>query len=215
MKLSRKKNGSKTPAKSGKPGKKSGRPAKGALATVGGLMILSAVLRIATGASEALALDGNTIPDAHAPKAVETTHLPSIGEDEIVPILKALDAREARVKEREIEIENRKQALSLAEKEIDRKLAALQQAEESLKSTLSLAQTAAESDVSRLTDVYANMKPKQAAALFEEMDPEFAAGFIGRMRPNTAAAVMAGLSPKVAYTISVILAGRNANAPTE
>ena len=32
------------------------------------------------------------------------------------------------------------------------------------------------------------MKPKQAAALFEEMDPNFAAGFLGRMRPDAAAA---------------------------
>ena len=47
------------------------------------------------------------------------------------------------------------------------------------------------------------------------MTPEFAAGFIGRMRADAAAAIMAGLSPQAAYTISVILAGRNARAPTE
>jgi flagellar motility protein MotE (MotC chaperone) len=57
------------------------------------------------------------------------------------------------------------------------------------------------------------MKPKDAAALFETMEPEFAAGFIARMLPDSAAKVMSGLDPKVAYTISVILAGRNASAP--
>jgi flagellar motility protein MotE (MotC chaperone) len=45
------------------------------------------------------------------------------------------------------------------------------------------------------------------------MDPDFAAGFLGRMRPAAAAGIMAGLSPQKAYTISVLLAGRNAQAP--
>ena len=45
------------------------------------------------------------------------------------------------------------------------------------------------------------------------MEPDFAAGFLGRMRPDAAAAVMAGLTPETAYSISVILAGRNATAP--
>ena len=61
--------------------------------------------------------------------------------------------------------------------------------------------------------IHENMKPKDAAALFEEMAPEFAAGFLGRMRPDAAGAVMAGLDPKTAYTISVLLAGRNADVP--
>ncbi len=45
------------------------------------------------------------------------------------------------------------------------------------------------------------------------MAPEFAAGFLGRMRPDAAAAVLAGLKPDKAYSISVMIAGRNATAP--
>ena len=47
----------------------------------------------------------------------------------------------------------------------------------------------------------------------EEMEPSFAAGFLARMRSDVAAGIMAGLKPETAYTISVILAGRNAKAP--
>ena len=104
---------------------------------------------------------------------------------------------------------------AIAETEIDRKMAALEEAEANLRATLALANGAAEEDLARLTDVYANMKPKQAAALFEEMDPNFAAGFLGRMRPDAAAAILAGLTPRAAYTISVVLAGRNADVPKE
>ena len=119
-----------------------------------------------------------------------------------------LDARESRVMER-------MRALEIAETAIDSKLAELNAAEQTLSDTLAKASVAAEGDLSRLTDVYDKMKPKDAAALFEEMDPTFAAGFLARMQPETAAAVMAGLSPKAAYTISVVLAGRNASVPKE
>jgi flagellar motility protein MotE (MotC chaperone) len=47
------------------------------------------------------------------------------------------------------------------------------------------------------------------------MSPEFAAGFLGRMAPEAAAAILSGMSAEAAYGISVIVAGRNANAPTE
>ena len=139
----------------------------------------------------------------------------AIEEEALMPLIEALQAREDRVRAREEQIDIRMQALSVAEQEIERKLAALEEAESSLRATLALAQTAAEDDLSQLTDVYANMKPSRASALFEEMDPGFSAGFLSRMKPASAAAIMAGLSPEAAYRISVVLAGRNADVPTQ
>ena len=89
------------------------------------------------------------------------------------------------------------------------------EAETELEATLALADGAAESDLAKLTRMYEVMKPKEAAALFTEMDPIFAAGFLGRMQPERAAAVLAGMEPKAAYTLSLILAGRNGAVPTE
>lgn len=134
---------------------------------------------------------------------------------DLAEILADLTKREEKIEMREAMIAERMAALSLAETEVARNLAALEQAEERLRATLALSATAAEDDLTRLTSVYENMKPKEAADLFEEMSPEFAAGFLARMRPDAAAAVMAGLEPATAYSVSVIMAGRNANAPTE
>ena len=55
--------------------------------------------------------------------------------------------------------------------------------------------------------------PADAAALFQTMAPEFAAGFLGRMRAEAAAAVISGMTPESAYSISVLIAGRNALVP--
>ncbi|MFZ7091158.1 MotE family protein [Primorskyibacter sp. 2E233] len=227
-------------AKTSKPSvptvkKKPRRRMRGALTAIGGLLIASAVLRTAVGASEAFAREepatnlaagasseGDVMAanahalatDSHPPGGGDhSTPVKRVAEADIMPLIEALNKREARIKQREADIDVRMQALSLAEQEIDRKMAELEAAEQKLRGTLALAQTAAEDDISRLTDVYANMKPKQAAALFEEMDPEFAAGFLGRMRSDAAAAIMAGLTPSAAYTISVVLAGRNAEVP--
>ncbi|MGH1412577.1 MAG: MotE family protein [Pelagimonas sp.] len=197
------------------------RKAKGALSAIGALLLASAALRIGVGAGEALAREGGEEIEAPAMTEVAEVGQPvhsaqtDIADEDVMPLLKALNDREERIAKREEGIAVRMQALSVAEQEIERKLVALKTAEERLRDTMSLAQTAAEDDITRLTDVYANMKPKQAAALFEEMDPEFSAGFLARMRPDTAAGIMAGLSPSTAYTISVVLAGRNASVPKE
>ncbi|KUF10557.1 MotE family protein [Pseudoponticoccus marisrubri] len=198
------------------------RRTRGALATIGLLLMASAVLRIATGAGEAFAREGEGDAAAQvapmagaAPEGSGTPPPRIIAEADILPIIEALDQREARVRAREEALAMRLQALSVAETEIEERMQALAQAESQLRDTLALAQTAAEDDLAQLTDVYATMKPKQAAALFEEMDPRFAAGFLGRMPANAAADIMAGLTPETAYTISVVLAGRNADVPDE
>jgi flagellar motility protein MotE (MotC chaperone) len=130
-------------------------------------------------------------------------------------LAEALTAREADMTLREAALKDRIAALALSEAAIEKHLIALQAAEAALASTLAIADQAAEQDLARLTTVYETMKPKDAAALFAAMAPEFAAGFLGRMQPQAAAAVMSGLTPETAYQISLHLAGRNTEAPTE
>ena len=127
----------------------------------------------------------------------------------------ALVGREAQVVKREAELADRMAALALADQAIDKRMGELQVAETSLKETLSIADGAAEKDLARLTAVYEAMRPADAAALFQTMEPEFAAGFMGRMRPEIAAQVLAGMTPDMAYSISVLIAGRNATAPKD
>ncbi|WP_439110719.1 MotE family protein [Lentibacter sp.] len=191
--------------------RRSGRPARGALFTIAILLVGSAVLRIGLSASEAIALEtptSKTDSDVHEASACETT-------GDLQGMLAAFQSREASIAERETQIKKRMQALAVADEKIEAKLAALTKAEEDLRATLALADSAAEDDLSRLTTVYENMKPKDASALFEQMDPEFSSGFLGRMKPAAAASIMAGLSAERAYSISVILAGRNANVPKQ
>lgn len=184
---------------------------------ISSLLVFSALLRLGTDAGVAVAQARNeTVPEvAVAPlkKPDVKTEPVSLNRVEIGNLLEALQAREAQVQQRERQLQMRQKALEVADHEIRKRLVDLEQVEADLRQTLSLADGAAEGDLARLTAVYENMKGKDAAALFETMEPAFAAGFLGRMRPDAAAIIMAGLTPEAAYTISVILAGRNANAP--
>lgn len=190
-----------------------GLAARGSVLLIASLLIGSAGIRVAIGAGGAIA-DGQlgqqfVLPMGTQPMEKE----PSPDRPQIKSLLEALQKREARVSRIEAELEMRAKALDVAQVEIERRLDALEQAEQRLGATLAHAETAAEDDVARLTTVYENMKPKDAAALFGAMEPEFAAGFLARMRPDVAAKVMSGLEPQAAYSISAILAGRNARAP--
>jgi flagellar motility protein MotE (MotC chaperone) len=196
-------------------------PKGGSILLLTGLFAASAGLRIGTSATQVMAAGGEEMQQELAmdepaePEKEESP--PKLAEDRegYAEIARALVKREEELIDRERRVEVRIEAMNIAKVEIEERLEALKVAEANLRSTIALAQTAAEDDIARLTTVYENMKPKQAAAVFEEMDPEFAAGFLGRMRPDAAAKVLAGLTPKAAYSISAILAGRNANVPTE
>lgn len=187
---------------------------RGSILLISALLIGSATIRILVGAGIAIA-EGDFANQLLLPPTTNSTDPADKANDraELKTLLDALNARERRVTELEARLDVRTKALDVAQVEIERRLDALEQAEKRLGSTLARAQTAAEDDLARLTTVYENMKPKDAAALFETMEPEFAAGFLARMRPDVAAKVMSGLDPQAAYSISAILAGRNALAP--
>lgn len=174
------------------------------------ILLASAVARFGSGTGAAIARE--LAPDEAVPRAAATEE--DIAPD-LVALLKQVRAREAAVAEREAEIEARMQVLALVESEVKKDIQRLEAAEAGLRATISVANQAAETDIARLTAVYENMKPDQASALFQRMDPSFAAGFLGRMRPDAAAAIMAGLDAELAYSISVVLAGRNADVPVE
>ena len=65
-----------------------------------------------------------------------------------------------------------------------------------------LADQAAERDIARMTTVYENMKPADAARIFERMDVAFAAGLLARMRPEIAAKVLTGMNADAAYAVT-------------
>ncbi|ROU03238.1 MotE family protein [Histidinibacterium lentulum] len=187
---------------------KAGSARRGVLVVLSTLLVGSGLLRVGGQAGHVLAASGDLA-------VTETPESDCLPREEISAILVALDDRERRVADRELALADRMQALRVAEAQAVARIGELEQAEADLAATIAQVESAAETDLDRLVTVYENMRPADASALFATMSPEFAAGFIGRMRPEAAADILTGLDPANAYSISVILAGRNANAPDE
>ncbi|MBK5934071.1 flagellar motility protein MotE (MotC chaperone) [Rhodovulum imhoffii] len=181
------------------------RPGRGVLFLIAVFFVTSGLVRMGDGVAFAVAKE---IPDFSVRDSGPCTPAP-----DLAAALEAVRKRDAELDAQAAALEKRSRALDLAEVELSRQIALLNEAQADLRRVVSVAEKAAEDDVSRLTAVYEKMKPKDAARLFEAMAPDFAAGFLARMRPEAAAEVLAGLTPEVAYSISVVVAGRNAAAP--
>mgnify|MGYP003669633810 FL=1 len=135
--------------------------------------------------------------------------------DEVSMLITQIGQRGEDLTNREMTVALREQDIAVARQEIEGALARLTEAEERLAARMQQSSTAADTDVDQLVRVYEGMKPKEAAVLFEAMEPAFAAGFLTRMSADAASALFSNLSPEKAYALSVIMAGRNANAAKE
>ena len=181
----------------------------GALALISLCFIGSGVVRVWDGN---FAIAAETDPEAPAPMAAMGQCPPQL---EPESLLLAIQNRERQLMAMEKRLADREQILRVSKIKIEEQLKALEATETRLAATLSTADKAAEKDIDRITAVYENMKPANAAEIFETMDVTFAAGFLMRMRPEAAAGILSNLSPEAAYSVSVVMAGRNANVPTE
>lgn len=182
------------------------RAGSGALIILALFLASSGALRLGSDLGVALAEISDT-PKTDTPEVLETCVEPPLA------LAQSLQARSAEILARETAMQDRQAALDLAEQAITARMTELKMAEEELKKTLAIADGAAEKDLTTLTAVYEAMKPADAIKVFAQMAPEFAAGFLSRMQANAAAAILSGLSPDQAYSISVLIAGRNALAP--
>lgn len=172
-----------------------------------GLFVVSAAIRVISGPLPALALDV-TGSDFEAILRYPERDF-AAGAALLDPLVSEIEARRSDLVEREAALERREKEAESLSQEIAKQLAELEVAEERLEGILAIARTASETDVAQLVSVYEAMKPKDTARIFSEMTPDFAAGFLARMQPEIAARVVSALDPQKAYSISVVLAGRN------
>lgn len=176
------------------------------------LFALSAAFRLVDGAMSATASEALV-------QATRISFSPGEG-DELAPPRRNPSDLAIELMHMRNEVQARKRDLDMREKdleiiavEIEGRLKTLEQAERRLTTLLNTADGIAEEDISRMTEMYSAMKPKQAAALFAEMEPDFAAGFLRRMQPDVGSQILGEMDASAAYTLSVVLAGQHRDLP--
>jgi flagellar motility protein MotE (MotC chaperone) len=126
-------------------------------------------------------------------------------------LLRAIDERSRQLDAWSSDLADRARMLEVIEAKASEQVQALQAERRALETTLARVDREAEDEIARLVKIYENMKPKDAARIFEAMPAEVAAGFVRRMAEKKSALVMGNLDARQAYAITLALA--NSHVP--
>ena len=123
-----------------------------------------------------------------------------------IDLLQQLAERRRVLESREQELEIRTGLLSAAEKRIDKKVEELKVLRETIAGLIKTFDAQQDAKLLSLVKIYENMKPKDAARIFEEMELETLLEVAERMKERKLAPIMAKMNPEKAREMTVELA---------
>jgi len=156
----------------------------------------------ATPEAEALtsALQTSNYQDS-APVESQDTSQKDFTQSEI-QILQELAERREALDLRSREIDKKALQLKVSEQEIDKRLKQMEEYEQKLKLLIKEYNEKEREKIASLVKVYASMKPKEAARIFETLDLEVTVALLKEMKPSVSSAILAQISPVKAKAIT-------------
>lgn len=130
--------------------------------------------------------------------------------DEEIGLLQELAERRRELEARAEEMDRREALLKAAERRIDEKVAGLQALQRTIEELVGQHDEQTESQYQSLVKIYENMKPKDAARIFEELDMAVLLPVVERMKERKIAPILAEINPDRAKSITTELAQRRA-----
>jgi len=160
----------------------------------------------ATGEQAAIP-EGPPIPGgANDPAAAKLiTDDPTLLTPQEIDLLQKLADRRREIAAREQELEVRLGMVAAAEARIDRKINELKNLEQEIQARLKTFDEQQEQKMESLVKIYENMKPKDAARIFEDLEMDTLLEVAQRMKERKLAPVMAKMDPEKAREVTVQL----------
>ncbi len=122
-----------------------------------------------------------------------------------IDLLQQLAERREKLEAREEELELRAGMLEAAESRIDKKVADLKVLQQTIEKLMASYDQQREEKMRSLVKIYENMKPKDAARIFEELDMDTLLMVAERMKERKLAPIMASMDPSKAKEMTVQL----------
>ena len=129
-------------------------------------------------------------------------------------LLGRLQDRRETLDSRNKELDMRESLIKAAEKRLEAKVGELKDVETRIKTATDARDKEEKERLKGLVAMYENMKPKDAARIFDRLDLKVLVDLSTAMKPITMSAVLAQMSPEAAERLTVELATR-ANAPKQ
>lgn len=156
--------------------------------------------------------DGGETPGAAAGEAetnappVDLAARPAPRAAQSEDVLEALAARRKVLDARQADLDMRENLLAATEARIDDKIAELKSIKAEIDEVFATEESRGEEKLMSLVKVYENMKPKDAAAVFEQLDMAVLLDLLDRMSERKMAAILAAMDPARAQAVTVALA---------
>ncbi len=128
-----------------------------------------------------------------------------------IAILQELAERREALDIRSKEIDKKAVQLKVTEEEIGKKLTQLQNYEKKLRSLMKEYTAKEKEKLNALVKMYASMKPKDAARIFNTLDIEITTALVREMKPSTSSAIISQMNADKAREITDALIGTSLN----
>ncbi len=129
-------------------------------------------------------------------------------------VLERLQQRREELERRNRELDTREGLLKAAEQRLESRLADLKQMEARVEAAMQQQDDAETARFKGLIVMYENMKPKEAARIFDRLDLKVLVVMATRMNPRRMSDILAQMSPEAAQRLTVELAARTRSSGT-
>lgn len=133
---------------------------------------------------------------------VEDSAARKICSEEEVRVFSKLQKRKEELDQRELELAKLEEELQKQKVELEEKLKDLDKVRQGVASVLKERISVDSEKLDRLVEFYSNMKPQNAAKIFEEVDESLAVEILGRLKKKNAAEIMNLVKPDKAQRLS-------------
>lgn len=124
-------------------------------------------------------------------------------------ILQELAERREALDIRSQEIDKRAIQLKVTEEEINKKLHQLQEYEQKLEKLINIYSEQEKNNINTMVKLYSNMKPKDAARIFNTLDMNIVVALLKGMKASQASSVLAQMDATKAQAVTAELIGNN------
>ena len=128
-------------------------------------------------------------------------------------VLERLQDRRQELDSRNRDLEMRESLMKAAEKRLEAKVGELKDVETRVNNAIGTRDKEEADRFKNIVAMYENMKPKDAARIFDRLDMKILVDVSTQMKPATMAAIMAQMSPEAAERLTVELASRATSQP--
>lgn len=175
--------------------------------------VWNGVIHFEAGISSAQAATDAQLKDDEqaAPLAAPAVSAADLGDTEElseseVQLLQRLSDRREELEGQARELDTQRTLLVAAEKRVAQRIAKLEELEATVAGLIEQFDTQEEARMSKLVEVYQNMKAKNAARIFNELDMRVLLAVAMRMNENKMAEVLGKMNPKAAQELTIEMA---------